>query len=383
MRIGLVIFRAQPGLGGAERYAIDLGKELRSRGHDVCVIASKFDDIADLLAVNVPAHGLTRRSRYLRFVDGVERHVLNSRYDIVHAFLPVRGCNVYHAQAGLETLSLQGDPRSPAGPVTLMRRGFAFHFDLKRLAFASVEQSIILGPKPPVVICLSKFERDRAVKHFSNAKPEGFIKAIYNGIDTTRFLPIELIKRRAKLRKSLGISADSPLLLFVGNDFERKGLTTAIHALGKLNHQKALLLVVGAGDATHFTGVANKAGVVGRVLFVGRSPRVDDFLAAADAMVLPTRFEPFGMVAVEAMLMGVPPVVSRVAGVAEVINDQVDGLIVDDATDVGAWTRAMQEVLHPPTRDAMSVACLARREEFGFERHIEQIDLVYKQAMTR
>ncbi|MFT3788739.1 MAG: glycosyltransferase family 4 protein [Tepidisphaeraceae bacterium] len=116
------------------------------------------------------------------------------------------------------------------------------------------------------------------------------------------------------------------------------------------------------------------------MLFAGRSDRVSEFLAAADVLVLPSRFEPFGMVVVEAMLMGVPPIVSKACGASEVIEHDVDGFVLDSANDVPSWTAALTTAIKPEKRKAMSDACLARREGFGYEAHLRDIEVVYARA---
>src|SRR4051794_31726951 len=101
MRIALIILHADPARGGAERYTIDLAAGLVERGHDVSLIASSFAGSTPARAVEIPAHGPTRTSRYRRFIAGVDAHLRAERYDISHAMLPVLACDVYHPHAGL------------------------------------------------------------------------------------------------------------------------------------------------------------------------------------------------------------------------------------------------------------------------------------------
>jgi UDP-glucose:(heptosyl)LPS alpha-1,3-glucosyltransferase len=382
MRIALVIFRAEPSRGGAERYAMDLGLQLQLRGHEVSVLSSTFGDIGTLKRVATTCPGVTRTARYRRFVDRVESVVQAEQFDVVHAFLPVRSCHVYHAQAGLETLSLKQHRLLKHSLIGQAIAQVDALTNRKRKAFAEVERALIEGPRSPITICLSKRERDDAVKTFPIAQADRFV-AMYNGIDTSRFEPTNLQERRESRRKKLGIASDSPVLLFVGNDFARKGLDTAIRALGALRDVKPVLIVVGSDEIGPFSELAAKVGTIGRVLFVGRSDRVADFMAASDVLVLPSRFEPFGMVVIESMLMGVPPIVSRACGASEVIRHDVDGLVIDSANDVPSWSAAITRAIDPQVHESMHQACLARRVEFDYARHVDDVLALYMRARSR
>ena len=335
VEIALVIFRAEPERGGAEQYVHRLGHALLSRGHQVSVLASKVTPVDTLAGVKIPARGFTRTGRYRAFLHHLERHLATTSYDIVHACLPVTRCDVYHAHAGLEATSLREGHRiksTLAGQATAM---LGNKVNRKRRAFAAVEASLLNGPNPPVTICLSDRERRLAARMFPSSVSR--LVTLHSAPDDTKFSADDLPERRKAARKSLGLGPDRAMYLFIGQDFRRKGLATAIRAMGRLNDPHAVLYVLGEGDLTHYSKVAASAGVVGRVCFAGSVGDVPKFMAAADALVLPTRYEPFGMVVVEAMLMGVPPIVSGIAGASEVIDQGKTGFVVANPDDIAAW----------------------------------------------
>src|SRR4051812_7999087 len=102
MKIALVILHADPSRGGAERYTVDLTAALARRGHDVRVIATSFsDDIPLTIRVPLEVNALTRAGRYRNFIAALDRHLDENPYDVVHAMLPVRQCDVYHPHAGM------------------------------------------------------------------------------------------------------------------------------------------------------------------------------------------------------------------------------------------------------------------------------------------
>lgn len=381
MDIALVIFRAQVERGGAERYANDLSIALSERGHNVTLIASRGEAPAGVAFVRLGASGISRSAQYARFCRNVVRHLDDNQYDIVHACLPVPRCDIYHAHSGIESLTLRdGHLAQP----TLSRQTVSKllnRINRKRHAFARVESALINSGAPPTVLCLSNREREAARQAFPSAK-EQFL-TLYSFPDDARFTLDDVKALRKQMRKQLGLSDAQTMFLFVGNSFERKGLSTAIRALGKHDDPNAMLYVVGEGDTHKYTEIALRAGAMGRVMFTGQVDNVRGFFAAADATLLPSHAEPFGMVVVESILMGVPPIVSRIAGASEVVRDGHDGIVIDDSNDVGAWVDAMKRISDRTFRDTLSAACLEERERFSYQHHVDTLEAVYRERKSR
>src|SRR5512138_18721 len=119
MEIGLVILHADPARGGAERYTVDLARDLAARGHRVTIIsATRADSVPESIGgVRLRMRGVTRLGRYRAFLDALDEHLGSHRYDIVHAMLPVRRCDVYHPHAGIAAESIRAGHRKHAHPL--------------------------------------------------------------------------------------------------------------------------------------------------------------------------------------------------------------------------------------------------------------------------
>lgn len=150
------------------------------------------------------------------------------------------------------------------------------------------------------------------------------------------------------LRGRLGVGADALLLLFVGHDFERKGLASAIRALGHVG-DGAHLVVVGAGDTAPYRDEAEAAAVAGRVHFVGETSTPEQVFAASDVFVLPTREDVWGMTILEAMAAGIPVVTTEVAGAATVVRRADAGVVVRDGRPE-ELARAVARLIRDPDR---------------------------------
>lgn len=174
------------------------------------------------------------------------------------------------------------------------------------------------------VVAVSERVR-RQLKEYHHV-PDDRIVTIPNGINLARFVPSNA-SSRAETRLSLGVSPDVPLLLFVGNQYRLKGLEFAIRALAEMK-TRAVLLVVGSDNATPFKRLAEKLGVSARVILAGARSDLPRIYPAADAFVLPTLYETFALVCLEAMASGLPVLASPVGGIEDYLRDGENGLFI-------------------------------------------------------
>lgn len=180
-------------------------------------------------------------------------------------------------------------------------------------------------------------------------------------------------------RSALGIDPAAPLLLFVGSDFERKGLAEAVEAL--IRAPAAHLLVVGGGTPDPFLRLARRLGVHARVHFVGRTSEPERYFLAADVFVLPTKEEPWGLTLIEAMAAGIPAVASDAAGAASIVREARAGIIVP-AGDRHAFQTAILRLLDDPElrRELGDRGRVAARQ-FGPEAHADILIGLYERVI--
>jgi UDP-glucose:(heptosyl)LPS alpha-1,3-glucosyltransferase len=179
------------------------------------------------------------------------------------------------------------------------------------------------------VVCLSQSEAQRLRSHYRIRRP---IEVIPNGVDTERFSPAI---DRVGVRRHLDLKESHRYLLFVGHEFERKGLKHAVDALGQLPQECVLLVVGGSpGDADRWSQFTETAGVSDRVLFFGPRSDVELFFQAADVFVLPSAFESFALVALEAMAAGLPTVISPGAAAGDYLEDGTNGFLASTGSEI-------------------------------------------------
>jgi UDP-glucose:(heptosyl)LPS alpha-1,3-glucosyltransferase len=161
----------------------------------------------------------------------------------------------------------------------------------------------------------------------------------------------------------------------MGSGFERKGLATLLEAFAVFGERTSRLLVIGKGDTGPFRRLALRLSIDDRVVWLGPRNDAERWYAAADTVALPSRYEPFGNVHLEALASGVPVLASTAAGGAEVIEDGANGAVADplDVMGLAAALARLREARAP------EVSAAARRsaEPFTFAAQVAGFARVY------
>jgi UDP-glucose:(heptosyl)LPS alpha-1,3-glucosyltransferase len=378
MRIALVILHAEPSRGGAEHYTHDLAGALAQAGHEVSLLATSFDEVPrDVRAVTLGAGGPTRTSRYLRMLGALEREVAAragrpDAFDIVHAMLPVRRCDVYHPHAGLAV-----DAVGRWGELTWLANP-------RRALFARVERELLGLPDGPVVLCLSDIVR-AAVREKYPQLGDDRLATLFNAVDLAKFDP-----QRPDVTPwtSAAVPSGTPVLAMVAQDFARKGVATAIDALARLNQtmpaeaHRPMLVIAGGDRPDRYVRQAQARGVADRVVFTGAMADVRPLYKAAWALVLPTRHDPCSLVVLEALAMGVPVISTRMNGACQIMRDGHNGYVLDRADDAELLALRLRSLLDPAVRTAMAQSALALRPGLAFENHVHRLLEVYRARLA-
>lgn len=183
------------------------------------------------------------------------------------------------------------------------------------------------------VVALTQAEVQTLVDSYGRVAPP--VTVISNGVDLEEYRP-PTAGERADARALFQLSDEDRVALFVGHEFDRKGLPEAIEAL--VHAPTVLLLVIGGArkmvdDARR---LAERFGVADRVLLLGEQHGLRTYFAAADMFVLPSVYESSGLVFLEALASGLPLVATRVGVAPQVVVDGVNGYLVDrDPEQIG------------------------------------------------
>ena len=160
------------------------------------------------------------------------------------------------------------------------------------------------------------------------------IPVLHLGLDHSVFNTTVRAVLRGRAREELKLAENQFTLILVGNDWRNKGVPVLLDALVHLRDLPIGLLIVSREDQSSCRRLVTEKKLDDRVLFLPPRKDIEFYYAAADAYAGPSLQESYGIPPAEAMACGLPVIVSLAAGVSEIVTDDVDGMVLDDPTDV-------------------------------------------------
>jgi glycosyltransferase involved in cell wall biosynthesis len=218
---------------------------------------------------------------------------------------------------------------------------------------------------------------DGVARELRREFPAAAVSVVPNGVDTEVFAPDAEVRER--VRAELGIDPGALVVLFVGGEWDRKGLRYAIEGVARA--PAWCLVVVGGGDAERHAALAARAGAGSRVRFVGAVSSAAPYYPAADAFLLPTAYETFSLVTFEAAASGLPLLVSRASGVEEILVEGRNGWFVD--RDAGMIAERLEALEDEEVRRSYGRAAREDSARFGWDRAVEGYDRLYREPTSR
>ncbi len=329
--------------GGAERYSIALVEQLAQR-HEVHVFAQTikhqlpgvhyhrlWTPLAKPRWINQLWFAACSWWATRRGFDLVDSHenTWHGQVQTVHV-LPIKYTLLQGRSGwrkGLRWLKIAISLRLLAY-LWLEKRRFAYSLR-RRIVVTSPSLGTIMGETYPAVIPL--------------------LRVIPPGVSEVPGPPKSL--ERGEARARLGLPLEDFGVLFVANDFRRKGFLTLIEALSQLPNTMYLIVVGPAEQASVYRKQLASKGLEKRVHFVGTQRDMQDVYAAADCLAHPTLEDTFAMVVLEAMSHGLPVVVSSVSycGISGLLQDRVQALLLEDPRNPVALAHAINDVAASPT----------------------------------
>lgn len=323
--------------GGLEKVCFRLAKGLIARGHPVTILTSTSPKKPLPAIEGVTIIPLLSMSPFsfinaLFFDAHVKKWLQKHPHEIVFGF--DRNSFQTHIRAG---------NGCHAAYLKLRRENF-FRFLVNPLhhTLLRLEKKGFENPKLKRLITNSHLVKEQILSHYKTDPQK--ITVLHNGVEWDEFE--EPFQRWPEERKRLlahwGIPSDHFVLLFAGHGFKRKGLPLLLDALKEFPFVS--LLVVGK-DKKKYPPQNN-------VHYFGGQPSLIPFLQAADALAIPSLYDPFANVTVEALAMGLFVCSSKTNGGSEVLTNE-SGVIIEDLFNKEAFKQALQVTLaHPKTKNS-------------------------------
>ena len=226
---------------------------------------------------------------------------------------------------------------------------------------------------------------DFTARYVQRLAPRREITVMHLGTDAERFSPVDRA-RRAEIRRRLDLPVDAFIVLTVRRLFYRNGLDTLLEAATRLRDLAGLRLVIGGTGPEH-AEIKDRIARdrLAHVDLVGYIPDLDlpDYYRAADLFVLPTRTaEGFGLVLMEAAASGIASIATDSGAPREVVDDGVTGLLVSPGAPEALASAIATLYRSPELLAEMGGAALARSAGFTWDRSIDTLEGVLKEAVA-
>lgn len=331
MKIAQVIIRFHPAIGGAETHALELSKELVKRGHEVTVHTSNLlsehpwkklkKTPREVAGVKIKRHNILKLPIY-PIMPGLTRELRKNDYDVIHSHAMPRSYTDQAAKAKRKLvitthgLHLHENPKNTG----LLRKGISKTF-IKTYYNTLGKRTLRKAHK---VICISKQEKEYLEDYADKDK----LVVIGNGIHYDKY--------KGRTRKGTK-------LLFIGRIDKGKGLQHLIKALKGTNEE---LEIIGSdyGYKEELKEQIKKLGIEAQVSFKGRVTEKEKIrtLQQCKALVLPSKYESFGIVLLEAMACNKPVIATRTGGVPGLVSKK-EGILTPYG-DVRALKNAIRKI---------------------------------------
>lgn len=355
--------------GGTERDFYRTAEGLRDLGHEVHVYCA---EIQMAPPPGVQLHPLFtcplgRTARLLSFAFLAPRAIAARPYDVSLSFGRMIAQDVVRSGGGTHRVFLEKMAQGEGSLRRLWRRVSLYH----RCVLA-IEKLQYRPQRSKKILAVSREVKREIETVYGVSKQK--VAVIYNGVDTDRFHPCRRPAARDRIRSQWRIPHEAPVAIFVGNSFQRKGLDRVFKAWMSPRLEKFHLLVVGddANRARYHLWARTEAN--GRIQFAGRQAAVEDYLAAADLLVLPAFQEAFGNVVLEALAAGLPVITSQAVGASEILAGELREGILDRPDDAAEMRAKVAQICDPVRLPALSEEARRLAESYSWEHHFRQLE---------
>ncbi len=373
LRILLVIENAGAGSG---RHVVDLARGLVGRGHDVVLLYGDDrlerwfeEELATIPALSAeifpmrPGLGPRDIGAALRLRRRLREL---GRFDIMHGHSSKAGALLRLATLGSGTTRVYT-------PHALFTMGAA-PGSVRRLVFGGLER--VLARLGEAIVCVSQAEYRHAIEL---DLPRDKLFVVPNGLAGLPDVD------RTSVRSGLGLQADDVAIGCVGRLAPQKAVHRLIDAFAQLarGRPNARLVIVGSGpDDRSLRARADESGVGDRILWTGVADG-PTMMAAFDIFALPSRYEAFPYVLLEALARGLPIVSTDVGGAEDVIVEGSNGFITDQDDDAAFVRRLGQLADDPQARATMAQAARQRAALFDVDAMVGATLDVYRTLLAR
>ncbi|WP_225775519.1 glycosyltransferase family 4 protein [Pseudomonas sp. Marseille-Q5115] len=335
MQLAFVLYKYFP-FGGLQRDFMRIALECQRRGHQIRVytLIWEGDVPAGFEVLVAPVKALFNHRRNEKLSAWMAADLAKRPVDRLIGFNKMPGLDVYYAADGCYEDKAQ-TLRNP-----LYRRWGRYRH------FAEYERAVFAPEARTEILMISEVQQPLFVKHY--ATPQQRFHLLPPGISQDRRAPANAAEVRAEFRREFGLGEQDRLLVQIGSGFKTKGVDRSLKALAALPaalRQRTRLFVIGQDDPKVFQLQSTALGLNEQVTFMKGRSDIPRFLLGADALIHPAYNENTGTVLLEAVVAGLPVLVTAVCGYAHYIEEARAGVVLGEPFEQAELNRELQHLL--------------------------------------
>lgn len=307
--------------GGLEKHTLRIIEKFQEKGHFITIISSdasffeqRFKDVCVIQPPFLKGTGYKKIKAFDLFCSSFLKHKKNSLclgLDRTSVQTHLRAGNGVHAAY----LDLR---RKQEG----FFKSLSFYLNPLHSLLLKIERESLQNPLLQKVIVNSSLVKSQLLHYYPI--DENKIEIVHNGVEWEEFkTPFkESFSKKKEIAKNLQLDPTIPQWLFLGHNFQRKGLKLLLQALSHLKSKPFHLSVVGEDkNLSYYKNLAHSLSLGNKVSFFGRVENTIPFYQLSDMLILPSLYDPFANVTVEALAMGLFVISSKFNGGHEVLSD--------------------------------------------------------------
>ena len=340
MKLAFVLFKYFP-FGGLQRDMLRIAECCRDRGHQVHIFTLSWEGERPpgIQVEVIPIRRLTNHARYRAFHQRLQGRLQDLGIERVVGFNKMPGLDFYYAADPCLKDKLK---RERSALVRLLPR-YRHFLRWEAAVFGAQSQTRILLISP----------RQEILYRACYRTPKSRLVMLPPGIQQDRRAGPDAGRLRASLRREFGLQEEDKLILCIGSGFRTKGLDRSLKALAALPddlRRRCRLLAIGSDHAAPFQRLARRLGVAWQFQVLRGRDDIPRFLQGGDLLLHPAYNENSGMVILEAVVAGLPVLVTEVCGYAFYVEQAQAGQVVPEPFSQERLNRQLAEMLTSPQR---------------------------------
>lgn len=335
MQLAFILYKYFP-FGGLQRDFMRIAQECQKRGHQIRVYTMIWEgEVPDGFEVLIaPTKAFFNHNRNEKFTAWVQADLSKRPVDKVIGFNKMPDLDIYYA----------ADPCFEDKAQNLRHR--LYRSTGRYRHFADYERAVFDPKSKTHILMISALQQPLFVKHYQT--PDHRFHLLPPGIALDRKAPANANEVRAEFRKEFNLQEDELLLVQIGSGFKTKGLDRSLKALASLPAElkkKTKLIVIGQDEPRNFLLMIKKLGLSEQVQILKGRSDIPRFLLGADVLIHPAYNENTGTILLEAMVAGLPVLVTDVCGYAHYISEADCGLVIPSPFDQTTLNQNLKTML--------------------------------------